>query len=742
MRILFITNGDSEMFWNVDIIQALIERGHDVDVRVTCDEISFVHDYIERGIPYQLLAQPIEDPQQYTMASTAALTYVNKALIDAGVFTFIYRGGSVSHNEAAPFLGPADNDLLFLGGRRSQQEWVTAGFSSEIIPIGCPRFDHLANVTTTDKKYFLYLDKSVYPISKIDRLRALNYLCEIAWRYPEYKLIIKPRYIHHERNYTPHYHGEDFYYLLSEIENKPPNLSVLDERISLEKLISECSVLISLPTSAFLPAMLLKKPILVLSGMNDEVIPPDLTVLTNMSDLINYYRDSGCVVTWDKMIEHLPDGLMASEAFVQDEVAYYDGKCTERLIVILEEIGKTIVGRSSRLPILGLNASNFKSCLAEYSQKYDLLSASEKELLDKENYINKINSLVNSRVRAFVNSNQLSTQVLLSMKKFTGHCLQSLIFVHPNNKIIYHLSFQLLEQLFTIVWTCWNAFDDTKRSNFINFLPFVYTVALEEIKPDFVQTNTNYNLFLDQLAHINRNNEWLILYQFILIKLNTENKSCALLKDIKENKNVPKTLSLSNYQLFLNGWISRNEKNMMKMITYFSAMSEPALDIMGAVIKSFSFELSSGELPKWLVNLYHYCPSHNAVFFHVGLIAYSNGCTNDELTLLQQNKLIATILDVFDLHDGTNLYGKASLLEKLGFIADAEKCFIKLSHDDTLSVIKKASVYYHLANIYQKTNRMKMAFDALHLCLTYEKNHHAAKVLLKEYECKDQVLKT
>ena len=219
------------------------------------------------------------------------------------------------------------------------------------MPLGLPKNDYMLDEkTNNDSKEFLFIDSGHYPFSHKGKVQVADMLLQICKTYPEYKLVIKPRFLPNDINLL-HPNFEHIYMLLEQrSEGKlPENLILLQEHREMQELIDHCSCAIMLCTSAYLDVALRNKNMVIVRGIDNE----DKYELRNDIEYKNIYglrEKSGCVVNYDEIMNYLPEGLHCNEEHLK-EVVTYKTRASERAVEVMEFIHKNFISKG-RFPAI------------------------------------------------------------------------------------------------------------------------------------------------------------------------------------------------------------------------------------------------------------------------------------------------------------------------------------------------------------------------------------------------------
>lgn len=210
--------------------------------------------------------------------------------------------------------------------------------------IGCPKNDHDGIVIKSGNKSktFLFIDSGHYPFSHRGKKQVAILLLDIAKKFSDYKLIIKPRFLPEDSNML-HSNSDHLYYLINEmaIDGIPKNLIFLYEHRDMQEMIDQSDCVLMLCTSAYVDVALRNKPMLIIEGIDNE----DKYELRNDIEYKNIFdlrRKSGCVVNYKDVSNYLPEGLKCKQEHLKELVAYPQN-ASKRMVDVMEHVVNTFL---------------------------------------------------------------------------------------------------------------------------------------------------------------------------------------------------------------------------------------------------------------------------------------------------------------------------------------------------------------------------------------------------------------
>lgn len=193
------------------------------------------------------------------------------------------------------------------------------------MPIGEPKNDSLVQMRkSSDSKRILYIDTGHFPFGKKGKVQIANMLIKICDKYPDYELVIKPRWLPNKNFNVTHRNSMHIYDVIKECcvnRTIPNNLIMLLEHRDMQELLDESILAITTCSSAYLDIVLRGKNILIVEGFDSED-KFDFRINVELKEAYEQKRDSGCVVHFKNIFDYLPLGLKCNEKHIDKTVTY------------------------------------------------------------------------------------------------------------------------------------------------------------------------------------------------------------------------------------------------------------------------------------------------------------------------------------------------------------------------------------------------------------------------------------
>ena len=695
---------DTAVSYTAPLISRLKTRGHTVDVLVFADDPNTTRELRRLGLDYGVLEMPIADPGRYDLAVCMCDKQVRDCLMEHGVYTCVLLLSMSPRTKGDAAEAYCECDLMVVAGEHIEEELVACGCFGEIITAGIPRYDGIFGRQVTDEQFFLYADVGRHPAEREQRKEMLARLCHVAEEFPEYSVVIKPRYTHQTRDVTAHYHGEDYYHLLREHGRVPENVRVLEEHVDLEDLVCRCSVLICFPSTCVLSAMLLEKPVLVLKGGGFNEDPPPHETFGVCSNY-PYFRESGCLIDVDTLVDHLPGGLLADAEFVRREVRDFDGRATDRVADILEAVWRTIKQTTPRLPVMGLTTENYEERLETFVKGYQNGSP-PCHRVERHYLCNRNKSILATKINVMINQSSLPHLFFKDLIPFLTGWIETSMDLPIQDRELNRLQRQTISEIEHRLRNEWGDFHIKSQTGFEDLLVHVWLAILIGDTANFKRwpqwSAIDFSTYLRNLVEHHAQDGWWPVYLL--------------------------ALSITDKGAMEQGLVNLATKSPPESI------ARPAYGCWLCLANEFIQTDGSGVLPQTLAAEYFVrCLTTCSVRFVVGLDLFSQEARArlDAMEIAEQRKALARHVSTVPLKDQTDRYRRGSIFQWLACLDQAENDFQSiLAGDDTRRLHPGA--LYHLGEIYRQQGRFDQACEALGHCLTLQEDHRAAAALLGE----------
>jgi len=267
MNIIIITEKDAANVSMGRISNEFACRGHNVRVFYPFFVESLKSDF-DKNIDMWPMDKLDDDALKWcdlVFLSSIAVDHVNEALltVEKPIFVHSYMvNGQVDWGGDCRFVASLETASMDYGNYFTHIDFA----------IGEPKYDTFKCQRENKKtNTFLFIDSGHFPFGKKGKIDLARCILSICKTYPDYMLVIKPRFLPKDTVIT-HRNTQTLYDALLEESNGvlPANLNYLDEHYDLMTLIERCDVVICLYTSAYVGACVANKGLVILDGFESD----------------------------------------------------------------------------------------------------------------------------------------------------------------------------------------------------------------------------------------------------------------------------------------------------------------------------------------------------------------------------------------------------------------------------------------------------------------------------------------
>lgn len=308
MKVLLLLGTDAANLHIVHICKELIHRRHEVVAySVFSNESS---DYAFKGmnipiIPYKKLTPKIASTFDVALCGDGGMAQMDHFHL----YTFVY---TLAIDERV--TNGADFLFNYCTNRRPHYALNCASMA-----IGNPKNDGMifCNTNREERKQILYVDSGHIPFGRRGKEQIAECLLKICAAFPEYQLVIKPRWLRDTNTNFTHKNTDHIYTIIEEKCNGsvPANLCMLQEHIDLHQLIEESTSVITLYSSVIMDVLSHNKGLIILTGYDCEDQIDFRTSDFHRKE--QFWGQSGCLVSIDKVVEYLPAGIKSDGVFLR-----------------------------------------------------------------------------------------------------------------------------------------------------------------------------------------------------------------------------------------------------------------------------------------------------------------------------------------------------------------------------------------------------------------------------------------
>lgn len=362
MRILVVTAHDAVNLSIENIVREFVKRGHEVEIYALEFDYRHIRMFIDLGIPIKPISSFMDaDVVRFDCAFCPMDAVERLMFFDIYIFSynFIFTNRWTS----------AGGDFMFI---QTENRPIANWEDCARMAVGSPKNDFLP-LKGIEEKIFLYIDTGHYPFGYSGKLQIAETLISICHNFPDYELVVKPRWLPDEKNHV-HLNRIHLYNVLDKITGGvlPKNLRLLYEHQDMNKLIDRSKTVILPGSTSYLDVAMRGKNFLILDGFSSEDTF-DLRIDKVWNKQIDEMRGTGCVIDYRQVLKYLPDGRRCREEYLDNVVAFRSG-VSNRVVDVVEHIFEHILSKNFLPKITNYNFENYvKMIEADLSINFDII---------------------------------------------------------------------------------------------------------------------------------------------------------------------------------------------------------------------------------------------------------------------------------------------------------------------------------------------------------------------------------
>ncbi len=303
------------------------------------DQYDFVYSAIGlRGIPQ------IFDIKKYIFSFSTA--YMDD-IINYGDYTFTQRDFGI-HLQDYYYAIDINNEIKSKPG----------------LVVGNPKFDFDYNkLNEIDDRKILFIDAGHFPFGKDGKMEEAKMLLDIAKKFPEYQIVIKPRFLPEDSNVT-HRNKVHLYNCINEVadNNIPSNLHCLYQHVDLEELVRTSRLVITPDlTTSYLDIARYDKAGLIATGLPSEY------TLTHNKDHTKRFKNieqrSGLCVHYKDICNYIPQGKKCNKEHII-EMGLDKRNVSMRIVDTMEKIYRDYISKNRYPSLDGDSCISFEKVMS------------------------------------------------------------------------------------------------------------------------------------------------------------------------------------------------------------------------------------------------------------------------------------------------------------------------------------------------------------------------------------------
>lgn len=351
MKILVVSAADATNLSIQNVLIEFLHRGHQVEVFFQMGDEKTLRPFKSLGVPLRPIKELTDEAiKSFDIAfcGTDAIQRLLFADIYVFSYNFIFNGWT---------SGGADFMFTISDDRRVRHEEDCATMA-----VGVPKND--TPKTAIAKKQFLYIDAGHIPFGLKGKEEVAHTLLEVCRAFPDYNLVVKPRWLLTDTNQT-HPNGIHIYQVLERLTEGvlPDNLILLNEHLDEQLLIDESIAVITTSNSCWLDAALRGKGCIVIGNLDHED-KFDIRINVSLKRELNRVREAGCLVDYQQVVKYLPEGIYCKEDYLNSFVPCREG-VSKYIVDVVEYIFDTFLRHGKYPKIQKYHYASYRTEIVE-----------------------------------------------------------------------------------------------------------------------------------------------------------------------------------------------------------------------------------------------------------------------------------------------------------------------------------------------------------------------------------------
>lgn len=350
MKVMVILHKDVYNIPTYHVVKEMLERNYEID----CYALFMGHNHLRMFDDLHLSIQSISEIkniEQYDFIYSATglrgipqifelkkyifsfSTAFMDDIVNYGDYTFTQRDFSV-HLQNYDYPIDTNNEL------KSKPGMVVGNpkYDSQYTDSNCPDSKEINN------KQILFIDAGHFPYGKAGKMEEAKMLIDIANKFPDYQVIIKPRFLHDDKDVT-HRNAVHLYDCINEAADSkiPANLHCLYKHVDLEELVKESALIITPDlTTTYLEIARYDK-----AGLIAADIPSETTITHSkerLKRLKSIEQRSGLRVNYKDICNYIPQGKKCNKEHVTEMGLTYRN-ASVKMVDTMEKIYQEFIAK-------------------------------------------------------------------------------------------------------------------------------------------------------------------------------------------------------------------------------------------------------------------------------------------------------------------------------------------------------------------------------------------------------------
>lgn len=334
MNIVMIAGQDTHNFVLEYIAKGLVRSRHNLSIYGIFLDDSCTYVLTRSGLSVSPISQLTKEEMEkfdIGIINNRAF-YMIPWLMEARIYLFEFD----IHYLDEPVVGA---DFLFERGS-GWRPLLSCGSRAECVKmvVGNPKQPETHFQNALGKKdYFLFLDSGHYPFGREGKQALAETLLKICNTFPEYDLIVKPRFLNNKQTVT-HKNTIHLYDVIKETAGAhlPKNLLLMQEYGNLTELIHHAKTVLCMYTTAYIDAAVQQKNLIVLDHLPNEE-NADLRIATHWNVAREIMAGSGCLVDYQNVCDYLPEGITCNQEHLKQHIYAFEN-VDNTIVQVMEHI--------------------------------------------------------------------------------------------------------------------------------------------------------------------------------------------------------------------------------------------------------------------------------------------------------------------------------------------------------------------------------------------------------------------
>ena len=418
LKILFIACYDSTNYVFVNLLKELERRGHIYKILIR-DIDDDVNNLMFEGNPN------IISINNFDYKSVGEYDFIVSSPIKFRRFARLYREinkrGLFIYTFSTLFSSitmRVEGDAVITIGENKFKEFEANYLKYNMIAAGNPQYDSLVEnrkpkITNDKIKKILFIEQGAYPCGEKGKKQLADLLINMAENNPDKEIHVKPRYLLDNSVKSIHTVSEHLY---DYFDHVPDNLVLINEALILEDILGDFDALITMWSTAFIDAMAMNMPLLLVGGFDSDDVFDIRT--QRVQDAYDELAGSGVLYDFRELMDKPLEFSYVDEDFKKKEFVNNDEPCAPHIIDLFETIYDRLIIPDKRYAgFFEVGYQDFGKLL-DTVKLYDMKN--EKYLAWKKNY-SEFNALMQEYVyinRCMGNMMDLSgcTEIMENLK--------------------------------------------------------------------------------------------------------------------------------------------------------------------------------------------------------------------------------------------------------------------------------------------------------------------------------------